>query len=62
MGVGRVGGGAYLVAPLYEALGQLVDVVLHTPHIREEEIRHHAGKGRGQEVTDRKICVKEDMM
>lgn len=42
----RVEGGAYLVAPPYEALGQLVDVVLYSPHIREEEIGHHAKKGR----------------
>ena len=58
----RVGGGAYLVAPPYEALGQLVDVVLHSPHIREEEIRHHAKKGKGREVTDWKICVNKDVM
>lgn len=30
------------MAPGYEVLGQLVDVILHSPHVGEEEICYHA--------------------
>ena len=42
------GGGVHLVASGYKALGQLIDVVLHTTHIWEKEIGHHATMGDRQ--------------
>ena len=37
-----------LVTPGQETLCQLVNMVLHTSHIREEEVRYHTGRKRGQ--------------
>ena len=36
--------GIHLVTPSYEVLRQLVDVILHSPHVGEEEIGDHAAQ------------------
>ncbi|GCC46327.1 hypothetical protein chiPu_0030327, partial [Chiloscyllium punctatum] len=41
-GAVRVAQHDHLVAPLDQALRQLVDVALHPAHVRVEEVRHHA--------------------
>ena len=41
---GKAERGVHLVAPGYEVLRQLVDVILHSPHIGEEEICYHAAQ------------------
>lgn len=44
----------YLVASAYEALGELVDVILYTSHVGVEEIRYHTTRegGRGRGIND----------